>query len=54
MFIWFTHILLHKSCKFVTLGDKDLISNDLNSDNNSVGVFLDLTKAFDTLDHTIH
>ena len=29
------------------------ISNELNNNNHSIGVFIDLSKAFDTIDHSL-
>ena len=31
----------------------DDISNELNNNNHSIGVFIDLSKAFDTIDHSL-
>ena len=31
----------------------DEISNELNNKNHSVGNFIDLSKAFDTIDHNL-
>ena len=31
----------------------DDISNELNNKNHSVGIFIDLSKAFDTIDHNV-
>ena len=31
----------------------DEISNELTNKNHSVGIFIDLSKAFDTIDHNL-
>ena len=31
----------------------DDISNELNNKNHSVGIFIDLSKAFDSIDHNL-
>ena len=35
------------------IGANDYISNSLDKGNFTMGVFVDLRKAFDTVDHTI-
>ena len=39
--------------EFASLEIIDIIGKDLDSGNLPIGVFLDLSKAFDTLDHKI-
>ena len=41
------------STELTSLEIIDIISNDLDNGKFSIGTFLDLSKAFDTFDHTI-
>ena len=42
----------HSTC-MALLNMIDYISNELNNNNHSIGVFIDLSKAFDTIDHSL-